>query len=869
MKDPLQTSETPYEVLGIEPGLSDEDLRKAYFEAIRKRVPAARATEAYNTLRRPVERARIALTQYDVHALKQLNPCPIDGDPALQVSRRAATAKAWENRLKETFPEPGTIHSLAVQWYWWTQHEEQRYSLIVDAVRDPDSLARGKTGKHSLLRSIARSNGYDCDLENRRNCPNADCAWREDCRTPAPPLEQMWQKVIAYWCALALTPGFWASLDGLTKPQTEELSRSFLDSLHSQILDLAQRYANRFHGSDPGSSKADETSVRWGWGGMTKALQEALARGGITTIGEILRASEATLTGIDGVDLAKAVEIKEYARKMRRRNADLPEEYRMLAQLLRLEERTGEAVTEVGVKRRNGGEVRCGVLMLTSLGYLDAVKNALGAKLIHMQGNPKLQSLQQYLSRYICITLLLDDKRAEAALETIECLSEEERRSNEVRDLRARAHDIMAQQKVSVEKYEDALEYWGEAIYMVSTKSLAEEIRKRMISSCRIPVGAWQRSQPDRIIAILGRALKLVHDPDLQLILGDTLAIQAIERMNIAQRELPEKGMTPELLSRIEEAVANLEKGAELGSKMAQENLAASQQFRESARNGILSLSADALQCVTKATNSAQRQQWDEAIQWFREAEQKAETCVPDELNKSLAACLTNRAVSKGNQAVAAYSRSTAAYEQQIEQFLGAPSDRLGLLGVPLGRLGVCRHCGAGRPRSRLEDWGQTLPGRWAEFNHPKHGTILLCDACAAKLQELLAGRPKPGKDVVDSLHSAAEDLYEAVYLDASGEYPKKSLADLRNLASNLQITLPAQPARRPRKPQRKPHVTAPSPRDGRTDPQEKKPPQTTPATPVRATASSPGQETDTALFTGIVVCVVILIIILLAIALN
>ena len=138
MKDPLQTSETPYEVLGIEPGLSDEDLRKAYFEAIRKRVPAAKATEAYNTLRRPVERARIALTQYDVNALKQLNPCPIDGDPALQVSHRAATAKAWENRLKETFPEAGTIHSLAVLWYWWTQHEEQRYSLIVDAVRRPE-----------------------------------------------------------------------------------------------------------------------------------------------------------------------------------------------------------------------------------------------------------------------------------------------------------------------------------------------------------------------------------------------------------------------------------------------------------------------------------------------------------------------------------------------------------------------------------------------------------------------------------------------------------------------------------------------------------------------------------------------------------
>ena len=498
--------------------------------------------------------------------------------------------------------------------------------------------------------------------------------------------------------------------------------------------------------------------------------------------------------------------------------------------------------------------------------------------MIYVQGNPQLESLKQHLSRQVHIVLLLEEKKAETALEAMECLPDDERGSDEVRDLRARAYDIMAQQKVSVERYEDALDCWGEALRLVSSASMAEEIHARVVSSCKAPVASLQRSQPDKIIAILEKALTIVSDHDLDLILGDTLAIQALNQLNAANGQLQETGMTRELLSRIEKAAADLEKAAMLGSKMAQDNLVNIRQFVESARNGMLSLPLEALRCVTRGNEAAQRQQWGEAIRCFREAVEKVGADAPDELKKGLAGCLANDAVNEINRAMAGYTQVLQHHEQEVEGFLNIAAR--GLFGAnpfyQRDRGSGCTHCGCGGSSGFVRTYEQQ---QWAEFNHPQHGRLKLCQSCAAELQAILNRRPRPSPDVINILQSAARELYEAVYLDPSGPYPTKSLGDLRTLASNLNITLPSQPQWRPPKPAKKPPAAARPQPENRTSPE---PTKTAPErrrmrvgqvrsakqlAKVASRAARPAeQEANTAFYIGIFAFILIAVIVFLAI---
>ena len=800
MKDPLQQSKTPYEILGVEPGVSDSSLRLALFNTIKKKkINPTEAREAYNILLRPDEQAKIGLTQYNPESLKLLVPCPLKDPSSLELKNRASTAIAWENSLKETFPDIGTIHSLAVLWYWWANHEEERYSVILDAVDMSETLACGKTSKRALLQSIRQIRKCNPNSDTQINCSNPDCPWWNDCCQPAPSLEKMWQKVIAYWSTLEVMPEFWLNLSKLSTWKISGIKNSFMKKLHSHFLDLSRQYSDRLktNTSDPSKDTRDEIPL--GWGGMSKALQDALKEKGIHSIGDILRTNIKRLTQIKGINLETAEKIHSYARKMRRRNADLPQEYYMLAQLFKTERQTAEAVIEVGVKRRNGKDVRCGVLMLTDLGYLDAVKIALEAKLIHIQDNPKLNSLKRHLSPHIYIILLLDENKADAAIEAIECMPIEQRNSQEVQDLLARAFSIKANQKASVERYDEALENWGYALQAAHELSLIDDIRSTIISRCKTRAVTLQRLQPDLAISILDKANQLVQDQDLGHMLGDTLAQCAVDKLNKTYKYIQEKGTNRECLLSLKKVIADLERGSFLGSKTAKDSLEAAKNILKSAESGILSLHPKILEYVNKGIAAANGQQWIEAIKWFRQAIEIVGKKAPDELKKNLASCLANDAVSKINSAMMLYSQKTQQYDNQIAAFLGIGGSLSPFTQRSFGTAGGCAHCGSFSASPNLG--GYPYGGaQWAKFNHPQHGTFQLCQSCAQSLQAMINRRPKPDQSTINTLNAVAEDLYEASDLDPTGAYVNKSLEDVRKLASNLGLSLPQQRSQRRRK---------------------------------------------------------------------
>lgn len=131
MRDPLQPSRSPYEVLGLERDATREQIRAAFVVSM-KRDPQG-AGEARRTLGDPIRRAMVDLFEYDPRVFPRLRYNPV-GDP-LSDARRTDTLRSWEEICRAQFPDLQLIHALAVFWYWWLDYfyrqfqENPRFTL--------------------------------------------------------------------------------------------------------------------------------------------------------------------------------------------------------------------------------------------------------------------------------------------------------------------------------------------------------------------------------------------------------------------------------------------------------------------------------------------------------------------------------------------------------------------------------------------------------------------------------------------------------------------------------------------------------------------------------------------------------------------
>src|SRR5260221_4456034 len=127
LKDPLQSEQTPYEILGLTRGASGTVVQKAFALGVGKGKNVQKLIRANKVMQSPAERAVIDLFHYMPEWADRLTPSAILQPDILDVARRGATAQAWEKQLKTGFPDPSAAHSLAVLWYWWAiSAEEQR-----------------------------------------------------------------------------------------------------------------------------------------------------------------------------------------------------------------------------------------------------------------------------------------------------------------------------------------------------------------------------------------------------------------------------------------------------------------------------------------------------------------------------------------------------------------------------------------------------------------------------------------------------------------------------------------------------------------------------------------------------------------------
>lgn len=520
MKDPLQMTRTPFEVLNVEPGASKAEIRKALVEVLASgRISANEAKRAFDALCRPLEQAKRMVLQYPAKGLERLIPNPMRDSNILSPARRADTAHAWQRHLCKTFPDMQTTHCLAVLWYWWSIYEEQRIKALVEVAPPSYIIAKDTFTKYDLIRTVRMAEGVTCDPTDYRNCPHNDCPWLGDCQSSAPTLEEMWQRVIGYWGTLAAAPQFWSGWPGLSDAEAIELRRTSVNSLHQELVALSQYYSQLVEASKAAGTK-DELSELPGVG---PSGAEDLRGAGVSSLSEVDRGGIRQLSDILRISLDKAQEILTHARGIILSGSSLPRRYRALDLILTTEIETAEAMAKVGM-RAGHGSVCCGVLMLHYLGLFDTVRAKVCDTLQLHPNNKGLQKLCDALSQHFSVAVLIANDKPAEAIQTIEQLPAYQSNCPEVLLLKVQALDLLAEQQKSLGHIEDALVSWADVLKYACSTDVKQKTQDKIVSLCKsYTADAIRKVELDRAISVIEMAQQIVEHRDLELSLGELL----------------------------------------------------------------------------------------------------------------------------------------------------------------------------------------------------------------------------------------------------------------------------------------------------------------------------------------------------------
>jgi len=456
-----------------------------------------------------------------------------------------------------------------------------------------------------------------------------------------------------------------------------------------------------------------------------------------------------------------------------------PRTYRSLLLALERERKTARTVVKAGI-RNNRGKVCCGVLVLRQMGWLGRVCKVAEER--------KLQDLREALDRHYAIKMLLDANRPEEALEYIRGRPSEERRSNELRDLEARALHLLGKQEASLHRYEEAMDRWAEALNVARSDAMKKEIRKEVVSTARTQALSMGENRRDDAIALLEKALALVDDEQLRARLADLLMQRGVheflEGRKQVHRAVPAavEAVVGQANSAVDRgdwdgAIRRLEEAREIQGETSEKQRAAAAKALERCEKAMKDLER-----ALELGRQDARQQLDAAH------DQMTDMGLADwrkRVTHRLATCLTNRAVDKANRAIQVLSQAAKERQEMIERMARMASGDFGQLGgldphrlrAMLGMLNEGR-CG--------------VPGcsQHAQFTMKTAGghTMQLC----AQHAEEFRTPPRP-QEALDLLESAEDDLLRADEFDPGNSRIDQNLTSLHKAMADVGLS----PARR------------------------------------------------------------------------
>jgi tetratricopeptide (TPR) repeat protein len=426
----------------------------------------------------------------------------------------------------------------------------------------------------------------------------------------------------------------------------------------------------------------------------------------------------------------------------------------------------GKTMAAAGLKVK-GRPVACGRLMLTHLGLADLLHQQLEARLAQRDRSPALGALRDALSPRASIRALLDQKRHRAALEAVDALPAAARKSPESVRLRARALLEVGLEQASLEQFDDALESWRRALECQGLgKTLTEEIRNRVVTSCLGRANQLGVQQRDEAMAALDRALGVVSDDRLKLALANLLEQRGVETVNAAHASLQRDPHVPRqpLYEAFEGGIADLGRAVSLGSARAAQQGAAAKSLYEQWTCGVMDLSNEVQTLRGRAAEAANRKDWNTAVGCGRDAIEAVDGDGPELLYRELAVWLSNRAVADIDAAVLSLNRDAEDQQRHWNSLW-------------MSRPGACAKCG----QQQLSDAYGNLIDLWYNFTLPTGITVLVCSGCKVLLE-----RRAPDALTVERLRSAETDLHEASALDPSNAQIQKNLHDLLAMFGNI-----------------------------------------------------------------------------------
>ena len=656
MKDPLQTEQTPHEVLGIRPGASRAEIEAAYMNALeryrsdKKQVPPNKAKGARDALVRPVERAMLELLQYNPQVLSKLTPNPLTDGSTLSRSKRATTALAWEADLKKDFRDAGLAHSLSVLWYWWTKYEQERFDLLLDSVDKKALHGKGRITKKGLLLQARKTQGVACNPDEQSSCPHSDCPWREDCMSSAPSFAEMWERVIGYRVMLAVTPEFWEGLSGISVTEARELQHGFTDDLRNNFLDLSQRYQSMLGTEDELTESYRFLEVL-----LTTELNTAktLSELGVRTKRGPIRGGGLELERLGKLDTIRS-QIAEFLKKNPRsenlrllRDALSPYSFiRVLVEINKKFDDALEKIQSLPADEQKSDDV-----------------SKLRARALHQRGREQanLGQIEEALDSWgdvlQCVRTKSTDDETKADIvstckEAVKLQSRDPDRAIQIleKGLRLVKHEdlveILAQRALGVlgdteEKLKAGTISYTPEFWVALRKAMADLERAKNLGS----KSAADKIEPARRFIL---ALAEILAQRALGVLGDTQ--EKLKRGTISY--------TPECWGTLREAMADLERAKKLGSKRAADNIEAARGFMES-ESGLFNLPQEARRILPQAREASGREDHETEISCLRKVISVAGRKVPTRIKEDLARALAKHAIQTFNRTKAPAWRSS------------------------------------------------------------------------------------------------------------------------------------------------------------------------------------------------------------------
>jgi tetratricopeptide (TPR) repeat protein len=173
------------------------------------------------------------------------------------------------------------------------------------------------------------------------------------------------------------------------------------------------------------------------------------------------------------------------------------------------------------------------------------------------------------------------------------------------------------------------------------------------------------------------------------------------------------------------------------------------------------SANAPAAECVERALQAAQEDDWDTAVSSLREAirlSRGREMKAP--LREQLVVSLTNRAISRSNEAVSLINQEQDVFSGTLERQIEAIAEKSGYL---------CGMCGASPKYELRTQAGQTLT---------------LCETCSGKLKE--AQKFSPSSKALSLLRKAEKDLLEARAMDPARKTVQEHLSQVQKMVGRF-----------------------------------------------------------------------------------